>query len=294
MGCWGTGLYQNDVAEDVKLHYEDALKRGQDEPVVTQQLLQAFSHLLNDRDDGPVFWCALADTQWNWGRLDDFVKAQAQHYIKNDIDSSHWETSSLKQKQQRKAVLKELEVKLSTPQPAAKKAKPIHIYKCSWQINDVYAYPLVSDYATLKGVYGEYFVFQKIGETTWYPGHVVPIVRVKITTNGVLPNNTDEFDSLKYVQISVAQPDLLQNRHQPFFVDDGGNLPNYQLILVNTSSKIIPKNLVYLGNFPNTQPPINENIYDNAINIPGFMWKNFDKILIDRYCHFEAKKKSNS
>lgn len=69
----------------------------------------------------PAFWFALADTQWNLGRLEEFVKANALKYIESGIDLMHWNNECSSEFKSRKAVLDKLESKLKSPQPPKKK-----------------------------------------------------------------------------------------------------------------------------------------------------------------------------
>lgn len=296
MGAWGPKLYQDDIAEDIREYYKDQLRRGKTGSEITQELMKQNEYVLSDSDDAPIFWFALADTQWNLGRLEDFVKEQALYHIRDGYDVRRWEMENPKGAKERAKVLSELEHKLLSPQPAEKKVSQYKLYQCEWKEGDVYAYPLVSEYAKEKGIGGRYFLFHKIGETTYWPGHIIPIVRVKITRKSELPKDLEEFNKLEYVQTSVDRCDdsLLLVRGKSFvdgqavvehITDEFGFLPIYRLELLNTSKRIIPKNLIYVGNYKNAVPPQLEFVPED-ISIPGFMWKFFDNIMIERYCGY--------
>lgn len=296
MGTWGPRLYQDDIAEEVRDYYKDQLHRGKTGKEITQELIAQNEYVLSDSDDAPVFWFALADTQWNLGRLEDFVKEQALYHIRDGYDVRRWEMENPKGAKERAKVLSELEHKLLSPQPVEKKVSQYKLYQCEWKEGDVYAYPLVSEYAKEKGLGGRYFLFHKIGETTYWPGHIIPIVRVKITRKTELPKDLEEFNKLEYVQTSVDRCDdpLLLVRGKSFvdgqavvehITDEFGFLPIYRLELLNTSKRIIPKNLIYVGNYKNVVPPQLEFVPED-ISIPGFMWKYFDNIMIERYCGY--------
>ncbi|MCI7179050.1 MAG: hypothetical protein MSA26_00335, partial [Lachnospiraceae bacterium] len=91
MGSWGPGLYQDDIAEDVRDVYKDQLYRGKTGAKITEELLEEYSDCMSDPDDAPVFWFALADTQWNLGRLEDPVKEQALYHLRDGADLRRWE-----------------------------------------------------------------------------------------------------------------------------------------------------------------------------------------------------------
>jgi hypothetical protein len=68
-----------------------------------------------DYDDGPVFWLALAATQWEYGRLHPRAKARALMIIDQRKDLDRWADAGLAKKRQ--AVLAQLKKKLLTPPP---------------------------------------------------------------------------------------------------------------------------------------------------------------------------------
>ena len=304
MGSWGPGLYQDDIAEDVRDVYKDQLHRGKTGAEITEELLEEYSDCLSDPDDAPVFWFALADTQWNLGRLEDLVKEQALYHLREGADLRRWETEEPWGMKKRAKVLQKLEEKLLSPQPAEKKVSQYRLYHCEWKLGDVYAYPLESEYAKEKGLDGRYFLFHKIGERTYYPGHIIPVVRIKITKDKILPQNVSEFNALKYVQVSSrkcndifdpAQGDCfvegkrIKKAEMKEFLDESGCLPEYLFKLINTSKRIIPKSLFYVGNFQDALPPEREFIPEHRVEIVGFLWKSFDRIMMDRYFYFNAE-----
>ena len=143
---------------------------------------------------------------------------------------------------------------------------------------------------------GCYFLFHKIGETTYWPGHIIPIVRVKIARENELPENLEEFNALEYVQTAVTECDdpLWVPRGRSYVngypveewaLDECGFLPEYRLELLNTSKRVIPKKLVYIGNYEEVIPPQIEFVPED-ISIPGFLWKYFDESMMKRYCKY--------
>lgn len=292
MGIWGTDIYQDDVAEDVKSVYIDQLRRGKSSEEATKELMLRFRDYILDADDAPVFWFALADIQWEYGRLEDSVKEKAIFYIHESARLKEWEIKPDLYRA-RKNTLDRLEKKILAPQPTIKKISPYRLYSCRWQINDVYAYSLDSPYAQEKGVCGRYLLFIKTGIATWWPGHIIPIVRVKITNDAQLPTSFSEVDRLDYIQISATNPMqsivfhdamLTSNRGiDDKFIDEYGYMPQYQMKLINTSKRIIPSKLLFLGNYPDIALPTKEYIPKNELEIYSVAWKFLEKNLIDRY-----------
>lgn len=79
--------------------------------------MEAYAITVNDPDEGPVFWLALAATQWKTGRLEDAVKAKALDIIDNDVGLHVREEAGAAQLRKRKAVLRTLREQLTSPQP---------------------------------------------------------------------------------------------------------------------------------------------------------------------------------
>ena len=296
MGTWGPKLYQDDFAEEIRDNYKEQLKRGKTGEQITKELLEEYKTVLLDSDDAPIFWFALADTQWELGRLEDKVKQKALYYIQDESDLKRWELENSREAKERAKILEGLKNKLLTPQPAKKKVSLYKLYQCEWKIGDIYAYPLEGEYAEKKGVSGRYFLFHKVGEAIYYPGHIIPVVRVKITKNHELPQNVHEFNDLEYVQTSVTKCDetISQIRGKSFVkgiavdeyvTDEFGFLPIYRLGLINTSKRVIPKKLLYVGNYKDVRLPQLEFVPED-ISIPRFVWKFFDNIMVERYCGY--------
>ena len=79
------------------------------------------------------------------------------------------------------------------------------IYRCEWEMGDVFAYRMESELARGMGMHGRHLLFQKVGETAWHPGHVIPVAWAKLTAGEGLPSSAEEFDPLEYVQIAVRR-----------------------------------------------------------------------------------------
>lgn len=286
MGAWGTGLYCDDVAQDIKDDYIEQLKTGKTDEEALKYIIESNKYLLDDEDDGPVFWFALADTLWNLGRLDDFVKEKAMYYLNEGGNLRKWKLENPKESIKREKVLNDLYNKLNTIQPEKKRISKRKLYKCEWKIGDVFAYPLLSNEAKDNGLYGRYIILIKVGEVTWYPGHVIPIVRIKITKDNQLPNSAEEIDMLEYVQISI---DFKNRCDKQLYKQYGGN-PIYQCILYTTSKKVIPRNIVYINNYSNLKLPEIEfvNFVSND-EIPFKSWANLEDYVIKKYLGYNLK-----
>lgn len=302
MGTWGPELYQDDLAEDIRDYYKDQLQRGKKGIDITQELLVQYQIEISDSEEASVFWFSLADTQWNLGRLEDKVKEMALKHILLGDNLECWKTETPKMAKAREQTIEELRQKLLSPQPPEKKVIQYKIYRCEWKHGDVYAYKLESDFAEEKGLYGRYFLIQKVDEGVWHPGHIVPIVYVKITKDTNLPSNIEEYNQLEYVQtwftkyedrflpidMSHPQEDIVEKSKKNYQVDEYGFLPQYRAKLLNTSKKVIPRKLIYVGNFENAVRPQKEFVPHTKENVVSVSWKQFDETfetkMIKLYC----------
>ena len=302
MGMWGFELYQNDTSLDVKDKFEELYNAGKTVQCITDELIEDYGSVMGDIDEEPLFWLALADTQWNFGVLIPLVKDKALYWIDKGSGVFNCQTIDMSAKIKRKKALDELQVKLLSPQPPVKKPVKKRIYKCQWKIGDVFAYQLESDLAKERGLYGRYFLIQKIDEGVWHPGHIVPIVYVKITSDTNLPSNTEEYNQLEYVQtwftkyeerfwpidMKHPQEDIAEKSKINYQVDEYGFLPQYRVKLLNTSKRAMPSKLIYVGNFADAVRPQKEFVPHSKENVVSVSWKQFDETfetkMIKRYC----------
>ena len=269
MGAWGPKLYQDDVAEDVRDYYKDQLHRGKTGKEITQEMIAQNEDIISDQDDAPVFWFALADTQWNLGRLEDFVKEQALNHIQDGYDLKRWETENSQGAKIRERVLRELKEKLLSSQPAEKKISPYKLYHCEWKMGDIYAYELGGEYAKEMEMLGNYFYFIKVDERIWHPGHIVPVVYFYWITGDKLMS-LEELKTMDYIP-QFFNPKAYKNN------PDRKTL--YRLTLLSTSSRVIPKKrLTFIGNIKEVKRVDNEDPGSYQVS-----WKDFEKYIIKNF-----------
>ena len=301
MGAWGANLYQDDVALDVKDEYKDNLRRGKTNEEAMQEIIDKYQELLEDAEDRGVFWLALADTQWNLGRLDEQVKEQALEIIELGTDLKRWESNE-KLYNKRKEILEKLKEKLLSPQPKEKRMPKYRTYKCEWKNGDVFAYQLKSEYAKEQGLEGRYLIIQKIDEIDWYPCSTIPLVRVKITKGKTIPKTEKEIEKLEYIQtcfsfyeerfagFSALRPLKDQIKGMSFNTDEYGLLPEYMVSIIISSKNMTKGKLTYLGNYTNITPPQNEFIPISKLNLPTIGWNELEKELIEMYFDHNKRK----
>ena len=298
MSIWGPGLYQNDVSDDVKRHFSDQLHRGKDASQITQELTETFREVLTDWDDRANFWLALADVQWNMGRLLPEVKDNALTCLSDGSALLSWAQLSGKELTKRRKVLEKLAEKLNTPQPPEKKVSQYRLYQCSWKVGDVFALPLKSEQARTLGLEGGWLLLEKAGERVWHPGHHVPEMYAKLFVGFTLPSTLEEYEQLEYIRRSSNWYDLSQfpypdSSDQSNFanrirsIDENGYLTEYRFMMITTSKRVIPQNLIYAGNFAGATHPAKEFVSQFDADIKAYFWKELEENLL--WCYSNVK-----
>lgn len=278
MGAWGPRLYQDDVAEEVRDYYKDQLHRGRTGEEITQDLIAQNECTISDPDDAPVFWFALADTQWDLGRLEAFVKEKALYHIHDGYDLKRWATEDPRKAKIRAESLEKLRRKLLSPQPAKKKIAQYKLYHCTWKTGDVYAYRLEGDYAKENGLLGNYLYFVKVDEAVWHPGHVVPVVYFyRVTGDKLLC--LEELKTIDYIpQFFIPEVYEKEPERQRL----------YLLKLLSTSPRGIPdKQLTFMGNLEKVKRMDNEDPNPYKVS-----WKDFERYIIDDFKAWDASSRT--
>jgi hypothetical protein len=149
MGTWGPGIFSDDLACDLRDRYRDLLGDGLSGEEATDQLLAEWQTELADPDVVPVFWLALAATQWKVGRLEDRVKAEALRIISTGADLSRWEGSGPAFLKKRQVALQKLCRQIESPQPPPRRIPKRFVNSCDWEVGEVLAFRLLSGRFTL-------------------------------------------------------------------------------------------------------------------------------------------------
>jgi hypothetical protein len=121
MGTWGTGLFTDDIACDIRDEYRELLEDQVEDDEATRLTIEKFRAYL-DEPDG-VALLALAVTQSTLGRLDPHIREQALAAIDRGCDLEAWEEENPKLLPKRRAVLEKARAQLTGPQPARKRLR---------------------------------------------------------------------------------------------------------------------------------------------------------------------------
>lgn len=244
MGAWGTAIFSDDTACDVRDEYRDLIGDGLTGPEATRTMMQRWSSSLNDADEAPVFWLALAVTQWKCGRLEQQVLQSALRMIDDGSDLARWEAGTPDYKK-RQTVLASLRAMLESPQPSEKPIRKPFRDSNEWRVGDLISYELLSEKKVIMRVIGHHSD----------KGGTSPICELLDWTGTEIPG-ADQLQAL-----SIRQPTKM---HRP------------QVMLGRTSAKQRPdKRLRVLG--INQKPTQTPRFYSVVI------WKGLDRALKEHF-----------
>jgi len=177
MGAWGIAVFSDDTACDVRDDYIDLLGDGLDGPEATKELVSEWSDTLEDPDEAPTFWLALAATQWKYGRLEPDVLQHALSVIDSGSDLARWDAGS-KEYKMRQSVLEKLRAQLCSQQRTMRRVPKRFRESNEWQSGENIAYRLLS---------GKFVVLRVIGHHT-DRGGTSPICELLDWVGDELPN----------------------------------------------------------------------------------------------------------
>ncbi len=247
MGTIGTGLFDDDLAADVRGIYRDLIAEGATGADATDTLLRDSQNALANPAQASVFWLALAAAQWECGRLEARVLEQALRVLSSGSDLLLWNHDP-KLLRQRGRVLERLEVRLRSPQPRAKKIRKQFKDSCDWDAGELIAYRLES---------GAMVLIRVVGLITDSPG-TVPLCEL-LDWIGSAPPATQELKRLK-VRSQEWPPDRLTD----------------QFVIFRTKANELPLDrVVRLGITVEASPP--------QRGYAMFSWKALDRGLARRY-----------
>ena len=160
MGVWGTGLFSDDVACDIRNYYRELLEDEVEDSAATRQTLEKFKSYLEEPDS--IALIALAVTQSKLGRLEPDVRDRALALLDAGADLAAWEEDNPKLLPKRRTVLEKARAQLIGPQPKRKRVRPPKRELCGLAAGDVLALALPQRVALLRVVR---VLAHRLGET---------------------------------------------------------------------------------------------------------------------------------
>ena len=110
MGTWGPGIFDDDVSADVQIRFEEALEESGDPIHAAKEVLSDMEDELEDDDDAPIIYFALAALQLKHGQMSPSIKKKALAHIKSGYDLARWEDGSSESVERKKNLEKRKEV----------------------------------------------------------------------------------------------------------------------------------------------------------------------------------------
>lgn len=146
MGTIGAGIWDDDVAQDLKVDLKDAYAFNDDETAL-QEIFRVYNSFISDEnsDDYPVFFYALADWLWDKGRLPENIKLKVIEMIdKKEGMERFYETGDESLINQRINIINCLKKKLNEIQPNRKKIIS-RTGKAGYEVGDIVAFKVVKE-----------------------------------------------------------------------------------------------------------------------------------------------------
>jgi hypothetical protein len=150
VGVWGTGLFSDDLACDVRDQYRELLEDGVEDGEATRVVLEKFAAYFEERNG--IAWLALAVTQSKIGRLDPDIRNRALAVLDRGADLEVWTQENPKLVAKRRAVLEKVRAQLTGPQPPRQRLRPPKRISSGLVAGDVLAVALPGHVALLRVV----------------------------------------------------------------------------------------------------------------------------------------------
>lgn len=112
MRTWGYGIFDDDVAIDLKGSFEDYLGDGLSVHDATEKVLEAYKDSIEDEQEGPIVYLALASLQLEHGDLSGDIKDEALDIIESGKGLDGWDVAGDRELSKRKNALYDLRDKL--------------------------------------------------------------------------------------------------------------------------------------------------------------------------------------
>ncbi|MFO0942159.1 MAG: hypothetical protein U0930_15590 [Pirellulales bacterium] len=118
MGVSGVAIFSDDLAADLREDFREFIRDGLSSSQAMQRLMIEYAASLNDPEEMPVFWIALALSQWKLGRLEERTQQMALKIIDEGADIERWDDP--KDRANRQMVLDKTRIQLLSEPPAAR------------------------------------------------------------------------------------------------------------------------------------------------------------------------------
>ena len=230
------------LIEEIKTGYRQYREKGFSRQEATEALMRDYQNEVTTgyRDDGSVFWIALADAQYSCKELSSEV-AQKGISALDQLEAMGWRIASSDISRRRKRYQQ-------PAMPERKTMRPVKKYRCPWNIGDVFAYRLEGAEWDREGLSGTYMLLQKVGVSTeGWDGYAFPIVTARHWNGQDLPTTRDEVQRAHLLKLARGRLGFPNDQY------------DYRMQIVYKSSQKAKKvQLEFIGNFPDIPMPKDE------------------------------------
>jgi hypothetical protein len=224
MGAWGTAIFSDDFAGDIRGDYTGKLAIGKTNAEAMEEIMKEHYTEVKGTEDEPVFWFALAYVQWQKGRLEGHVKEMAIKFIDGGEDLERWNfAGNEKNYKKRVKVLQDLKKTLLSPMPPEKKVRiPPWIWTCPWEVGDLLAYKITSSTVKRKdydSVYAGKFILLRLLKVMPHIAQGIKTDRAFVGLYGWIGDevpNASIADKLEYILIDEGEIQFLGKYHERF------------------------------------------------------------------------------
>jgi hypothetical protein len=206
MGTWGTALFSDDTACDVREDFRDAIADGVAPSAATDKILADYAPDPADPPYAATVWLALAVTQWKLGRLEERVRDAALAAIDGGGALVAW--LGTKSEARRRQILADTRALLLSAPPPPQKVRRTLPCTCEWQPGDLVAYRTVG---------GNQIILQ-IQMLHTDKGGTYPSLEVLDWQGADLPA-LEMIDALPFAR---ATPEYIASLHRSFANPDSG------------------------------------------------------------------------
>jgi len=139
MGTWGFNVLDDDVAADVHGDYIKRFNANIPHEEIVKQVCREYEDELEDSDDGPVVWLAIARAQWDCGALEERVLERVRGIVKKGLGLDRWAEAGEKGLARRRKELDAFLARLQTNNPRPRRPRKPIVRKPVFQPGDCLA-----------------------------------------------------------------------------------------------------------------------------------------------------------
>ena len=163
MGTWGTAIFDDDFALDIKNEYQTLLAFGTPEQEAFE-LVKNYFEIDDGDDDESVFWLSIAAIQEKYGILTPEVRGKAIDIIDSGVDLENWEGNDKRTLERRKKSLQDLKAQLLLPNKERKAVPKTRIEKRRFGVGDILISHLTGDMYKDAWYFDKYVLYKVVSQ----------------------------------------------------------------------------------------------------------------------------------